>query len=108
MAELNSIKIYEIYEITYYSKPIPCVPTDKRTGYTSSHRVAKGIEWILKLPGSSYSRFGKCEVHLVANEKKLKKYQKSDGGCGRLWAEDNNGVVVDDEWITNGCKFSLW
>ena len=105
MAKLNSLKL--IYEIEYLDEPIPGVRNDFMTSYTSSHIIGKGIEYILESPHSSYSEFVKCDVIIYEDEKELREYQDSDGGCERLLTKDKDGKIVDDGWMTKGCKFSL-
>jgi len=103
MAKLNSLKL--LYEIGYCSEPVLGGRTIVATGYTSSHSIARGIERILKLPWSPYSRFSKFKVRPFRNDTELSEYQKKDGRCVRLFKTDRNGKIVDDGWTTKGCKF---
>jgi len=103
IAKLNSIKL--LYEIEYCSEPIRGVRNIVATGYTSSHSIARGIERMLKLSASPYSNFYECKVRPFRNDTELREYQKKDGGCVRLFKTDRNGKIVDDGWITKGCKF---
>jgi len=105
MAKLNSLKL--LYNIEYHGEPIPGVRNGFITNYTSSHTIGKLIERILESPRSSYSKFGKCDIILFEEEEELRKYQGSDGGCVRLLTKDRDGKIVDDGWITEGCKFFL-
>ena len=105
MEKLNSLEL--LNKIEYHVEPIPGVRNDCTTSYTSSHTIGKGIEHILESPRSSYSEFVKCDVMIYENEKELREYQDSDGGCERLLTKDKDGKIVDDGWITKGCKFSL-
>ncbi|KAI4647078.1 uncharacterized protein J4E78_009051 [Alternaria triticimaculans] len=103
MANLNSLKL--LYEIEYLDEPIPGVRNDFMTSYTCSHIIGKGIEYILESPHSSCSEFVKCDVIIYENEKELREYQDSDGGCERLLTNDKDGKIVDDGWMTKGFDF---